>query len=213
MDFLPSLLTYALALGIAAAIPGPGVTALVWQALAGGMRPAAAFVLGMVLGDLVYLTLAVAGLAALAELFAGALLAIKVLGGVYLIYLAIRLWRAGPAVVRLEGGGQRGLIASTLAGFTLTLGNPKSIIFYMALLPTVVDLGGIGVTQWLMLCLATVLVLLVTLVPYAFLAHRARRMFGQSSALVRLNRWAAGFIGAAGVLILGEAATAVARRS
>ncbi|MEN7537489.1 LysE family translocator [Aurantiacibacter flavus] len=181
MDYANPLLVYAAALAIAAVIPGPGVAALVGQSLAGGMRASMFFLIGIALGDLTYLTFAVAGLAVLAQTFA-------------------------------RRDGATGLSA-VAAGYAVTMSNPKTIIFYLALLPTVVELETIAVTQWAELCLVTVLVLAVTLSPYAVLADRVRAVFGHASALHRLNRIAAGIIGTAGVVILGQAASAMTRRA
>ena len=98
MDLLAPLIAYSVALSIAAVIPGPGVAGLVGQSLGNGLQVSLYFLAGIALGDVVYLTIAIAGLAAIAQLFSGALLAIKVLGGLYLVYLASKFWRneAGP---------------------------------------------------------------------------------------------------------------------
>ena len=85
-------LAYAAALAIAAVIPGPGVAALVGQALGGSFRSCFFFLAGLALGDVVYLTVAVAGLAAVASLFSGAVVIIKILSGAYLLYLAWQFW-------------------------------------------------------------------------------------------------------------------------
>ena len=81
MDIIAPFIAYAAALAVAAAIPGPGVAALVGQSLGGSMRASLFFLLGMSLGDVTYLTVAIVGLAAIAEAWAGALLVIKVWAG------------------------------------------------------------------------------------------------------------------------------------
>jgi threonine/homoserine/homoserine lactone efflux protein len=213
INMLLSLLAYAAALGLAAAIPGPGVAALVGQSLGSGLRAALFLLAGIALGDVVYLTVAVAGLAALAHSFAGVFLAVKLLGGLYLVYLGWRLWTARARVTEVGGLRTASDAGSFLTGFSVTLGNPKTIVFYLALLPTVLDLNRVGPGQWALLALVTVVVLFATLSPYAVLAVRARRMMSHPLALTRLNRFAAGIIGATGVFILGQAVTALARRS
>ncbi|MEM7446580.1 MAG: LysE family translocator [Pseudomonadota bacterium] len=213
MDTIAPLIAYALALSIAAIIPGPGIAALVGQALGGGLRASMFFLAGLTLGDLVYLSVAVAGLAALAQVFAGAFLVVKILGGLYLMYLAYKLWTGGSKLTRVGDAGNRTGLKAFLAGFAITLGNPKTIVFYLALLPTVLDLQAVGPTQWLLLSLLTIAVLFVTLTPYAVLAHRARQLMAHSDALGRLNRVAAGIIGSAGALILGQAASSAIRRA
>ena len=213
MDTLAPLLTYAAALAVAAAIPGPGVAALVGQAFGNGLRSALFFLGGIALGDVVWLSVAVAGLAALAQVFAGALLAVKIAGGAYLIWLAWKFWTSESGLVRAQGATQQNGMRSLVAGFTVTLGNPKTIIFYMALLPSVLDLRKVHLGQWSLLSALTVLVLFAVLSPYAVLAAKARGMMKSTHALARINRAAAGIIGAAGVLILGQAAHALTRRA
>ena len=213
MDLTNPLIVYAAALAIAAVIPGPGVVALVGQSLAGGIRASMFFLIGIMLGDITYLTFAVAGLAVLAQTFASAFIVLKLAGGAYLIYLAYRIWTSEVAEAGLAASEGASGLSGVAAGYAVTMSNPKAIIFYLALLPTVVRLETIGVTQWAGLSLVTVAVLAVTLSPYAILADRARAVFGRASALRRLNRVAAGIIGTAGVVILSQAASAITRRA
>ncbi len=213
METFTPLFAYAAALSIAAVIPGPGIAALVGQSLGSGLRASLFFLAGIVLGDVVYLTVAVAGLAAIAQVFAGAFLVVKILGGAYLVYLAYKFWTSKAGLTQVAGVRGRTGFQATLAGFAITLGNPKTIVFYLALLPTVLDLNAVGTIDWAALSLITVAVLVAILTPYAVLAAKARGMMQQSSALTRLNRCAAGIIGGAGVLILGQALANVARRA
>ncbi|MEP3299084.1 MAG: LysE family translocator [Pseudoruegeria sp.] len=209
---IASLLTYAAALGLAAAIPGPGVAALVGQSMGNGLRAAFFLLGGIVLGDLVYLTVAIAGLAAVAQTFAGVFLIIKILGGGYLLYLAFKLWNSKANITNVVAQKERANLGSFLSGFSVTMGNPKTIVFYLALLPTVLDLQSINLAQWLMLAAVTVVVLFATLTPYIVLAARARSSMKKPDALTRLNRFASGIIGTTGMVFLGQAVATVARR-
>ena len=210
---LASLLAYSAALGLAAAIPGPGVAALVGQSMGGGLRAALFLLAGIALGDVVYLTVAVAGLSAIAQAFSGVFLAVKFLGGLYLLYLAAKLWTNRAGMAEVGTGRKRTDLGAFLSGFSVTMGNPKTIIFYLALLPTVLDLHSVGLGKWALLALVTVAVLFATLAPYAVLASRARSLMKQPAAVMRLNRFAAGIIGGTGALILGQAATTLVRRA
>ncbi|WOI54101.1 LysE family translocator [Parvularcula sp. LCG005] len=214
MEMLAPFIAYAAALAIAAAIPGPGVAALVGQSLGSGFRHGLFFIAGIAMGDLVYLTIAVAGLAALAKTMAGAILVVKVLGGVYLIYLATKFWTDRAGLSRMDASAPpQSALGSCLGGFMVTLGNPKAIIFYLALMPTVLDLQAISVSDWLTLAALTIAVLFVTLTPYAFIAGRAGRLVWRSGTLRRLNRFAALIIGGAGATILGQVAISLFRRA
>lgn len=201
LDYLP----YAIALAIAAAIPGPGIAACVGKALGSGFRPAAFFATGLVLGDLFYLTLAVLGLAAVAAAFSGIFVVIKVLGAAYLVWLAFSFWRAGIDPDKISARKGNGFWASLFGGFAVTLGNPKTIIFYMALLPTVVRLDEVTFERYLWLALITIIVLYLVVIPYVALAAKARDFLRNPRALKALNRGAAGAMaGAAAYIVLKQ---------
>jgi threonine/homoserine/homoserine lactone efflux protein len=199
---LAGFLAYSAALAIAAAIPGPGVTALVARALGSGFRSALAMSFGLVVGDLTYLTAVVLGLALVAQTFGTVFLVIKWLGVVYLAWLAWSFWRSGITPENVEARkGKGGLFASFLAGLTVTLGNPKTMIFYLALTPTLVDLRTITFADYTILAALTVMVLLVVLVPYLALAAKARWFLKTPRALKALNRTAAAFMAGAALAI------------
>lgn len=213
METIAPYLAYIAALGIAAVIPGPGIAALVGQALGGNRKASAMFLAGIALGDVTYLTVAVVGLAAIAKTFASAFIVIKFLGGGYLLYLAYKFWTSDVGLTKVQRAKEDSGVGSFFAGYFVTLGNPKAIVFYLALLPTVLDLNNVHFTQWAVLAVLTVLIIFAALAPYAALASKARDMLKQPKALQRLNRFAAAFIGGAGTLILSEAATAALRRA
>ncbi|MCB1385494.1 MAG: LysE family translocator [Nitratireductor sp.] len=127
---LTAFLAYALALGIAAAIPGPGVAALVGRALGSGLTRSLPMLLGLAVGDVVYLTLAIAGLAFIAKAFSTVFFIVKLAGAAYLLWLAWRFWTRGIAIHEVaRSAGRRDGLASFLAGLAVTLGNPKTIVF------------------------------------------------------------------------------------
>ncbi|UWQ07463.1 LysE family translocator [Aliiroseovarius crassostreae] len=213
MESITPLLTYALALSIAAVIPGPGIAALVGQSLGGGFRVAMVMLVGIAIGDIIYLSVAIAGLAAVARVFADAFIAVKILGGLYLFYLAYKFCRSEAGLTQVHREKGHGAARAFFGGIAVTLSNPKPIVFYLALLPTLVDLETIGLLTWAKLSVLTFLVLFATLTPYAFLAAKARGMMKSPTALQRLNRVAGGVIGAAGAVILGQTVTEIARRT
>jgi threonine/homoserine/homoserine lactone efflux protein len=212
MDMLAPLLTYSAALAIAAVIPGPGVAALVGQSLGGNLRSAFAFLAGLALGDVTYLCVAVAGLAAISKLFAGVFIVIKCLSGLYLLYIAYTFWTSRAGLSDVRATRERTGVRAFFAGYTITLSNSKTVVFYLALLPSVLDLGRVGSIEWVALSILTVLILFAVLTPYAVLANRARAMMSRLAALMRLNRAAAGIIGLAGGVILLEAVAHMFRR-
>lgn len=192
---------YIVALTIACAIPGPGVTASVGTALGAGFRPALVFVTGIVIGDLSYLTFAVLGLTAIATAFSGIFTLIKFAGAAYLLYLAWGFWRGGVDPARVKANAARGGWATLMGGVSLTLGNPKTIIFYMALLPTVIDLRAVVLQSYLVLVVLTVIILYAVCIPYIALAARARRFLANPRALKWLGRGAGAAMASAAVFV------------
>jgi threonine/homoserine/homoserine lactone efflux protein len=186
---LYGLLTFCAVYGLAVATPGPGIAAVIARSLAHGFKGAPAFVAGFIVGDLVWFGIAATGLAALARTAETVFVAIKWAGVAYLLYLAIRLWTAPAervAVVEDDGRqhGWRAFVASLL----LTLANPKAILFFLALLPTVVDLSSMNLLTFVEISLAIAILMPMVLFSYVFLAARARRLFTTPRAVRRLNR-------------------------
>ncbi|OCP07542.1 MULTISPECIES: LysE family translocator [unclassified Ensifer] len=188
---LAALIAYSGALFIAAAIPGPGVTALVARALGSGFRETFFMGLGIALGDMVYLTAVILGLALIAQTFTTVFLVVKFAGVLYLGYIAWKLWSAGLLPEDIKAKPSTSAAMSFLSGLLITLGNPKTMLFYVALVPTLIDIQAIGPSDYGLLLTTTFLVLLTVLVPYMLLASRARLLLKQPRALRALNRVAA----------------------
>lgn len=198
---LMTLLVFAGALMMAAGSPGPSIAALVARVLSRGPRDVLPFLAAMWIGEGIWLTCAVLGLAAIAETFYAAFLAIKWLGVAYLLYLAWKMWFApadpGDAALPEARSGAK----LFFAGLTVTLGNPKIMMFYIALLPAIVDLGAVTLVGWAEL-VATMFVVLVAIdLAWVLLAARAR-LFLKSPRAVRIaNRVSAGTMAGAAAAI------------
>lgn len=202
---LSSLIIFAGALLIAAASPGPGVAAITARVLGRGMQGAFAFTAGLATGDVVWLTLAALGLSAIAQTFTGVFLLIKYAGAAYLLYLAWRMWTA-PAIAHDLSAKQPDVkpLRLYLAGLAVNLSNPKAALFYLALLPTIIETATIDWLGWLELLVVTLAVLAVVFGSYVLLANCTRALFTTPRAMRLVNR-------GSGVL-MASAAAAVASR-
>jgi len=203
---LAALLAYCGALFVAAAIPGPGITAIVARALGSGFRETFFMGLGLVLGDTIYLTAVILGLAVVAQAFAEVFIVIKIAGALYLGYIAWKLWTAGLLATDIAARKPNGAGMSFLSGLLVTLGNPKAMLFYIALVPTLIDIDHIGLREYGVLLAATVMVPLIALVPYMLLASRARAFLKRPKALRILNRVAASILASTAAFIAARAA-------
>jgi len=198
------LIVFAAALFVAAASPGPAITALVARVLVRGTSGALAFMAGLAIGDVVWLTSAILGLAFVARTFAFAFLVLKYLGAAYLLYLAWRMWTAPAHSATSEAPRAEKPLRLFAAGLTLTLGNPKTMIFYLALLPNLIDLAAIGALGYAELVAVTLVVLAIVDGAYVLMAARVRRLFVSPRALKAMNRGSA-------ALMAGAAAAVAAR--
>ena len=196
-----SLATYCVALAIAVAIPGPGVMALIGTSLGGGLKRAVPMIAGIALGDVTWLVLAVLGLAAVAEVYAEAFTIIRYIGVAYLLYLAYKFWTNTSALKTEQVDNKRTAFASALNGYVITMGNPKAMLFYLALLPVLLDLTTIGLSDFALIVPATYATLFIVLLPYALLASGAREWLKSSNVYKMMNRTAAALIGTAAIAI------------
>jgi threonine/homoserine/homoserine lactone efflux protein len=204
MDLL-TLAAFTVAYLVAVLVPGPGVAAIVARALGGGFWSAMPMIVGILVGDLIYLCFALFGLAAIAVYFGAVFIVVRWAGALYLLYIAWKFWTAKPGAEQLGPRAREPWLRTFLSGLALTMGNPKTIVFYLALLPTVVPLDRpITVPGFAELTGIVVVVLLAIGAGYAGLAAWAREMFTSPRAIRRLNR-------TAGVIMAGAAAFVVAR--
>lgn len=202
MDLL-TLGGFAIAYAIVVAAPGPGVAAIVARALGGGFFGAVPMLVGILAGDLIYLTFAAFGLAAIATWFGAVFEVIRYLSAAYLLYLAWKFWSAKPGKEQIGPRVEEHWSKTILAGLSLTLGNPKAIVFYLALLPTVVPLAKMTAAGFFELVGIVTVILLVIGSAYAAAAAGAREFFRSPKALRRLNRVTGGVLAlAAGAVIV-----------
>jgi len=186
-------------------IPGPTILLVVSYALGQGWRAALPVAAGVALGDFTAMTLSMLGIGALLAASATVFTMLKWAGAAYLVYLGVKLYRAGGvprADPRTDGTSVAGMLAHA---WLVTALNPKSIIFFVAFLPQFLDRHGDLVTQMLIFE-ATFLVLAFTnALGYALIASRARMAFASPRAIRIFNR-------AGGAMLVGAGLATAAMR-
>jgi threonine/homoserine/homoserine lactone efflux protein len=185
---------------VAIAVPGPAIIAIVARALGSGFRAALPATTGILIGDLILMTLSAFGLALVAQAMGQLFLIVKVAGALYLFILAYKYWTAkveeiGEVVPQSAG---RGL----LAYLGLTLGNPKAIAFFVALLPVVVNPPELNLVGYLQLVAATFVLIPAITLGYAALAAQLSRFVASRKARKRINKGAGAVMAGAGCLIM-----------
>jgi len=170
-----------------------------------GPRVVLPFLAAMWLGEAAWLAAAIGGLAVIAERLHEVFVAVKWAGVAYLLWLAWGLWR-GPEEAPSSGGegAARGwrLFAT---GLSITVGNPKIMVFYVALLPTLVDISRIDLGAWAELTAVQIAVMAFVDLSWVGIAGRARRFLASPRALRLTRRVSA--------VAMGGAAAAIATRA
>ncbi|RDL43700.1 LysE family translocator [Marinomonas piezotolerans] len=196
---LESGLTFFIAIFVFSISPGPGVFVVLASSLSRGVRRTLPLSAGMACGDILYLVMACFGLATIAEQWASLFLLIRYFGAAYLIYFGWKLWQSRPEQPSdLNVETQKLNRSAALQGFLISSSNPKVILFYIAFLPTFMDVtvleaGDIVIASGLAF---TALMAGLTLISAG--ASRARRYMKSEQSMKMLNRGAGSMIMGAG---------------
>lgn len=197
-----NILSLAAAMFLLAITPGPGVMATVSKALSSGVKHTVPVITGIIIGDLIFLLLAIYGLAVIAETFTGLFTLIKYLGAGYLIWMGIRLWRTHPTKLDIIEPGSRSGVYSFLCGLFITLGNPKVILFYLGFLPAFIELEILSVIDVITVAFVVSAVLGLVMLFYAVTASWAGRLFKSEKAQNRMNKTAGSVMICTGSVLL-----------
>lgn len=159
----------------------------------------------MAIGDIVWLTLAVLGLAMVAQTFHEVFALLKYAGAAYLLYVAWKMWKAPAAAPDIAPVGLReSRLRLFLAGLAVCMGNPKTMVFYLALLPSILDVTRIDGLAFLELSMVTLSVVGMVFAFYVGVTLRARRLITSAKAVQRVNRGSS--------VVMAGAAIAIATR-
>lgn len=185
--------------------PGPGVFAVIARGLAQGFVRTIPFIAGILCGNITWLTLTVFGLSMVAQVLGPLFLAVKIAGGLYLVYMGVKMWRKRVSEADIDGDvpEERSLLRRWLSGYTLTLGNPKPVLFYLSVLPNLLDMKALADGAVLTAAPIAAAGIACALVPYCLMAARLRRLLRSVAARRRLNR-------TAGAMLMGAGAAVVA---
>ncbi|WP_028022027.1 LysE family translocator [Enterovibrio calviensis] len=201
-------LTFTLAIFIFVLTPGPGIFAILARAMVKGARGCTALAAGMVVSDLVYLTLACFGLATIAENYSELFTVIRLAGAAYLIYLGYKMFRALPQLATVSGSTEetrKGHVSAFVQGFLISASNPKVILFYIAFLPTFMDLTVLSMADVVLANVLAAIALMSGAMLVAFGAAKAAKLLKTEKAVRRMNRGAGSImIGAGAYLALSR---------
>jgi len=170
-----------------AVTPGPGTLALLSISTSRGLASGIFFSVGMTLGDLSYLTIVIFSLNALADLIKPVTNAVQYFGACYLFYLGYSQWRAGKFNMDNSVSAQSHL-RELLSGFLLAGTNPKVMIFYLLVLPSLIDLNQVSLSYGLKIVATVAISLLLGLVVIGVLGKKLRQLIRSQKMALRVNR-------------------------
>ncbi|AIG03716.1 homoserine/homoserine lactone efflux protein [Pseudomonas fluorescens] len=208
---LDTWLAFFLASWIISLSPGAGAIASMSSGLQYGFVRGYWNAIGLQLGLAMQIAVVAGGLGAVLAASSTAFYAIKWFGVAYLVYLAIKQWRALPmdlsddAAVRPIGKP----MAMMFRGFLVNASNPKALVFMLAVLPQFVNPQAPLLIQYLILGATMIGVDMIVMAGYTGLASKVLRLLRTPKQQKRVNRTFAGlFVGAAGFLASLHRATA-----
>jgi threonine/homoserine/homoserine lactone efflux protein len=202
---LDTWLAYAAATTVLLVIPGPTILTVISYSLTHGRRANAALVAGVALGDSTALVLSLVGLGAVLAASSVLFTAVKWVGGLYLVYLGLRMLRGGAIALPAEGEPTAQLESHRrvfLNTWLVTALNPKGIVFFIAFLPQFLRPGADVAAQLWVLAVTFVVLATVNAALYAVFAASARRFLSTPRALRGFNLAGGSLLTAAGVWAL-----------
>ncbi len=200
---LDNWLAFAAAAAILLAIPGPTVLLVISYALGHGRRPAAAIVAGVALGDLTAMTASVAGLGAVLAASAVLFTALRWIGGAYLVYMGIKLWRAPVGSAEMMDMPRVSLSRMFGHAYAVTALNPKSIVFFVAFVPQFITAHSPFLPQVIELEATFVTLAALNAALFALLASSARSTLRKPKVQRVVNRTGGGLLIGAGLMAVG----------
>lgn len=201
-------LAFVAASAVLLVIPGPTILTVISYSVAHGRKANVPLVAAVALGDSTALVLSLLGLGGLLAASAFWFTVVKWAGGSYLLYLGLKLLRAGvadarPSSIVVPASAAR-LFLNT---YVVTALNPKGIVFFIAFLPQFLAPGAPVVPQLWLLAITFVVLATLNATLYAVFAGSARRVLASSKAQRGFN------LAGGSLLTLAGAWALVARRA
>lgn len=187
---LSTTLSFALTMLVIVLTPGPGVLATIAKAMTSGFSQTRPMIFGFVLGDLIFLNLTFFGLNVVEVYLYDFLIVIKYSGAFFLAYLGVKFWRTPNIIDKQNNIDSSYKKSSFITGLTITLGNPKVMLFYIGILPTFFNYSKISAWEFIIISLIIIIVVGGTMMSYAFLASKAKNVFKEKRYTLLVNRLA-----------------------
>ncbi|WP_173911653.1 LysE family translocator [Acinetobacter sp. Marseille-Q1618] len=182
MEYFTQISTYLFTLILAALIPGPGMTGLMFKTLTHGYKSGIFMLFGLITADLIFLSTSLVLIAYFNQLNASFSFYLDILCSFYLLYLAYQYWHFnGNLFNEISELNTKNRISAYRDGLLITLSNPKTISFYLALVPVIFGFQSLTKIS-LLLILFTGIILLLVGGLYIFGAVKLKMLLNQKTA-------------------------------
>jgi len=190
------------------AVPGPSDFLVIARAMTLGFAQAIVVTAGIIGADFVLIAIAMYALNTVAGMLGPWFVAVEVASGLLLLALAALTWRAH----RIAGDRRQSISSASnagsfAAGFSITLGDSKALLFYFGLLPPFIDSAQVRWRDAITLMLAAMLAITIVKLSYAAMAARASGLVESPRARRSLTAIAASVLALTGLVLLARAAT------
>jgi threonine/homoserine/homoserine lactone efflux protein len=186
---------------IVALVPGPAVFAVIARTFSSGFSRGLMMIIGITLGDFIFILLALFGLSIISEIMGTTFLIIKYASAAYLIWLGVNLIKSKATPEDIKASKESSLVTNLATGLMINLGNPKAIVFYIGLFPAFIDVNNVVAADVLAIMGVATLAFGSVNICYALLALRAKKMLKSPNASSLINKTAGTIMVSTGTLV------------
>lgn len=187
---------------VGAMVPSVSVLTVSARSAALGFAHGVLTAVGIVIGDVLFILIAIYGLSVLVAWLDSRFILIQYIGGVYLIWLGMRLWRSPSETGESKSQSNSSLLESFLSGLFITLGDQKAIWFYLGFFPAFLDLTRLSFLDTGIIVVIAIVAVGIPKLVYAYMAHRTGLIFKSSRVTNFLNRIAGSAMIAVGGFVM-----------
>jgi len=185
-----------------ALIPSVSVLTVSLRSVSYGFIHGLITTLGIILGDIIFILIAIYGLTFFSQNLGNFFVGFKFLGGAYLIYLGISLWKSKSENIINIKNNSSSLLASFFIGFFVTLADVKAIFFYLSFLPAFVNLSTISILDTLIIILIAIIGVGIVKLTYAFMGDKTSNMLKKFKLIAHINKMGATLIMGIGLFLI-----------
>jgi threonine/homoserine/homoserine lactone efflux protein len=198
---LESYIAFASAMTLLILSPGPGLAAFLSRSMVSGAASGILVVLGMIIVDFLYLGLAIVGLSVIATYLGPLFQFVKYAAAIYLIWLGYQTIKSTRKPLPFQSRSKPSYIKDIGIGMVVTLGNPKAILFYGALLPSFFQVSEIQMADFLIMCVTITVVTFLVYGTYTVLTGHIKQAFNSDKLQRRVNYSTGGIYMGSGIFV------------